>query len=191
MSSALEWSKLSYTLNLKGRPPKVVLDNLSGSLSDGDFLAVLGPSGSGKTSLLNALAGRVRSMSQSELQGQVLLQGKPLLSSSSKRLISYIQQEDCLFARLTVFETLLLSAKFHLPVTSSNELIMGKVEAVIQELGLSACKHTLVGSATVRGVSGGERKRVSVGKELMSSPKYILVDEPTSGLDAFQVDRIG
>lgn len=183
---AIEWRQVSYTIRLRDDGSKRVLDAQTGRLEAGDFLAVLGPSGSGKTSLLNALAGRVRSSGGAQLEGEVTVRQRRLSQSVVRRDFSYVTQEEHLFAHLTVLETLLLSAKFHFPATTAEETIEDRVEEVLLELGLTQAKHTLVGSATVRGISGGERKRVSIGKELMGSPSFIFVDEPTSGLDAFQ-----
>ena len=183
--TALEWRHVSYTIRLR-EVSKPVLVNQSGRLDPGDFLAILGPSGSGKTSLLNALAGRVRSSKGATLRGEVLAGSVPLTPSAARRLVSYVTQDEHLFAFLTVEETLVLSAKFHFPASTPEEAISTRVEDVLLELGLVSSRHSIVGSQSVRGISGGERKRVSIGKELMGSPSLVFVDEPTSGLDAFQ-----
>jgi ABC-type multidrug transport system ATPase subunit len=173
---ALVWNNVSYQI-----PAKLVLDNLSGTLEVGDFLAILGPSGSGKTSLLNVLAGRVRSGGGVDLHGEVIIRGHSISSSRSSQLIGYVTQEDHLFAHLTVRETLLLAAKFHLPISTSEADIESKVQSVVQELGLVSSLDSMVGSSSRRGISGGEKKRLSIGKELMSSPSYVFIDEPTTG----------
>ena len=85
-----------------------------------------------------------------------------------------------------MYETLFLAAKYHLPVGTFNTEINTRVMTIAQELGLANAVHTIIGGGNQRGVSGGERKRVSIGKDFFSSPDLIFLDEPTSGLDAFQ-----
>lgn len=156
-------------------------------VEEGSFLAILGPSGSGKTSLMNTLAGRVRATrnQHNKLNGLVTFRGTPITPQIARQ-ISYITQEDFVFSFLTVYETLLLSAKFHLPITTSSEEIEEKVLFIANELGLSDVLQSLIGNANQRGISGGEKKRVAIGKELMSEPQYLFLDEPTTGLDSFQ-----
>jgi ABC-type multidrug transport system ATPase subunit len=92
-----------------------------------------------------------------------------------------------MFTNLTVFENLLYSARLRLPSSVSLAEKTKIVERIIQQLGLQNCKDTRIGDAENRGISGGERKRVSIGIELVTDPKVIFLDEPSSGLDAFNV----
>eukprot|EP00727_Mastigamoeba_balamuthi_P000745 m51a1_g10668 hypothetical protein (738) ;mRNA; r:11091-13539 len=158
---------------------RVLLDNARGFVRAGECLAVMGPSGSGKTTLLDCLAMRVASA-----EGQVLLGGAAAGKGAAKRHIAYVAQEDRLCGVLTVRENLRYSAMLRLPSDVSAEQREKLVEDVIAELGLRKCADTKVGNAIFRGVSGGERRRTSIGMELITRPSVLLLDEPTSGLDA-------
>lgn len=127
---------------------------------------------------------------RSNLYGTVTLNGIPSESFEFRSKIGFVIQDDCLFSYLTVLETLTISAYFHMPVGTSRAVIDDKVNNVIKELGLSKVVNTIIGSSSRRGVSGGERKRVAIGKELMSHPKILFLDEPTSNLDSFQAQSM-
>lgn len=167
---------------------KVILNQVSGSARAGTILAILGPSGSGKTCLLNILSGRIscgRSM-KPNLTGQISFDGKPVQLADIRKQSAFVSQDDCLFSYLTVEETLLLSANFNLPEDSTNEALNTVVDQNLQKYGLEKVRATIIGSSTQRGISGGERKRVAIAKELLSDPLILFMDEPTSGLDSFQ-----
>jgi ABC-type multidrug transport system ATPase subunit len=95
-----------------------------------------------------------------------------------------------MFAELTVFETLMVSAHFQLPKSMSDESKREYVLQIIAELGLNKAKDTMIGDERRRGVSGGERKRCNIGVELIKSPSCLFLDEPTSGLDSFQAQSV-
>mmetsp|Transcript_8531 Transcript_8531/g.7643 ORF Transcript_8531/g.7643 Transcript_8531/m.7643 type:complete len:481 (+) Transcript_8531:366-1808(+) len=97
-------------------------------------------------------------------------------------------QDDSLFNYLTVRETLNLAAHFHMPF--GNTEINNTVDGIIRELALGKAQNTIIGSDSRRGISGGERKRVAIGKQLMSNPKLLFLDEPTSNLDSFQAQSM-
>eukprot|EP01035_Chromulina_nebulosa_P018182 gene18182-23840_t len=144
----------------------MILDGLSGSMYSNQLVAILGPTGSGKTCLLNVLCGRV------QYSKKIIISGK----------------DDSLFNYLTVRETLILAAHFHMPY--GNTEINNTVNGIIRELALGKAQNTIIGSDSRRGISGGERKRVAIGKQLMSNPKLIFLDEPTSNLDSFQAQSM-
>ncbi|CAN1235350.1 ABC transporter G family member 25 [Linum perenne] len=141
-------------------------------VSPGEILAVLGPSGSGKSTLLNALAGRLH-------HGAGTLTGT-----------SFVAQDDVLYPHLTVRETLLYCAMLRLSAFSSRDEKAAAAEWAIAELGLGKCADTMIGNSFVRGVSGGERKRVSIAHELLINPSLLILDEPTSGLDSTAAYRL-
>ncbi|CAG9466391.1 unnamed protein product [Pedinophyceae sp. YPF-701] len=170
-----------------GARTRQILHGVSGSVEPGHVMALMGPSGSGKTSLLSLLGGR-RSGAV-EVSGHMLFNGDPL-SRAVKRKIGFVLQDDLLFEALTVYETLWYAAALRLPRSMTAEDRRARVEVVIQALGLGKCAHTIIGSAARRGVSGGERKRVSIGHELLTQPSVILMDEPTSGLDSTTALRL-
>ena len=182
---SLSWRNVNYSVLVK-KQNKVILKDCAGDLAPGKMLAILGPSGSGKTSLLNVVAGRVTA---GELEGEILLNGKPR-TDSFRLLSAYVVQDDALFSSLTVRETMLIAAELRLP--SGVEL--GKkqevAEKVINELGLAKSANTRIGNAFVRGISGGEKKRVNIGVEMMGNPSLVFLDEPTSGLDSFQAQNV-
>ena len=150
-------------------------------------MAVLGQSGSGKTSFLNALSFRIPYKRSSLLTGSVLLNGKQMNGRKMAKVSAFVEQESFLFNYLTVEETLILAAKFNLGPEKTEEDIQRCVNDVMTELGLVKVANSRVGGGdTQRGISGGERKRVAIAKELFSNPKILFLDEPTSGLDSFQ-----
>jgi ABC-type multidrug transport system ATPase subunit len=101
-----------------------------------------------------------------------------------------ILQDDYLYPHLTVRETLLLQAQFFMSADISRQQREAFVDDVILELGLLKAQHTMIGGAKVRGVSGGERKRVSIATQLITDPSILFLDEPTSGLDGFQAQSV-
>ncbi|CAN1235349.1 ABC transporter G family member 25 [Linum perenne] len=141
-------------------------------VSPGEILAVLGPSGSGKSTLLNALAGRLH-------------HGAEIV-----RRTGFVAQDDVLYPHLTVRETLLYCAMLRLSAFSSRDEKAAAAEWAIAELGLGKCADTMIGNSFVRGVSGGERKRVSIAHELLINPSLLILDEPTSGLDSTAAYRL-
>jgi ABC-type multidrug transport system ATPase subunit len=138
--------------------------------------------GAGKTTLLNVLAGRI---GEGELSGTVRLNNKLRNPATWKTDCAYVEQDDLMFQHLTVQETITYSALLRLPNSMTRDEKHDKVNDIIMDLGLNGCRNTYVGGSSLRGISGGERKRVSVGTELVTSPDVLFLDEPTSGLDSF------
>ncbi|KAF0735847.1 hypothetical protein Ae201684P_021528 [Aphanomyces euteiches] len=167
--------------------PKTILHEVSGSVHRGQLLGLMGPSGSGKTTLLNALAGVANGTT--EFTGSITLDGHPL-PANYRQVAAYVQQDDCLFATLTVRESIEYSAFLRLPSTLSLASKQQMVTKVIDELHLSHVADSRIGNASVRGVSGGERRRVSIGMELVTQPQMLFLDEPTSGLDSASANSL-
>jgi ABC-type multidrug transport system ATPase subunit/ABC-type multidrug transport system permease subunit len=162
---------------------KIVLSNVSTRISPHTLNAWIGPSGSGKTSLISVAAGLTPP--QDILEGSVIsINGEE--GKVPKRLVGVVWQDDLLLSNLTVEETIYFSARLKTPKTISDDDIRLIVEEVMQDLGLLHIRDSLIGNAAggVRGISGGERKRVSVASELVVRPALLFLDEPTSGLDA-------
>ncbi|KEH38788.1 white-brown-complex ABC transporter family protein [Medicago truncatula] len=164
---------------------KTILKGVTGIVQPGEMLAMLGPSGSGKTTLLTALGGRLGG----KLYGSITYNEKPF-SNVIKRNTGFVTQDDVLYPHLTVTETLVFTALLRLPNSVTKEEKVTHAKNVIDQLGLTKCKDSIVGSAYLRGVSGGERKRVSIGQELLINPSLLFLDEPTSGLDSTTAQRI-
>ncbi|XWS64378.1 hypothetical protein CRYUN_Cryun06bG0181100 [Craigia yunnanensis] len=169
----------------KPKPRRSVLNGVSGVVRPGELLAMLGPSGSGKTTLLTALGGRLTG----KMSGTITYNGRPF-SSSMKRKTGFVAQDDVLYPHLTVLETLTYAAFLKLPKELTGEEKIEQAELIIVELGLTRCRNNVVGGPLLRGVSGGERKRVSIGLEMLVNPSLLLLDEPTSGLDSTTAQRI-
>ncbi|KAJ1436410.1 P-loop containing nucleoside triphosphate hydrolase [Sesbania bispinosa] len=153
-------------------------------------MAVLGASGSGKSTLIDALANRI---AKGRLKGRVALNGEALESRLLKVISAYVMQDDLLFPMLTVEETLNFAAEFRLPRTLSKSKKKARVQALIDQLGLRNAAKTVIGDEGHRGVSGGERRRVSIGIDIIHDPILLFLDEPTSGLDstsAFMVVKV-
>jgi ATP-binding cassette subfamily G (WHITE) protein 2 len=164
---------------------KVILKGITGMVQPGEVLAMLGPSGSGKTTLLTALGGKLGG----RLGGSITYNGRPF-SNAMKQSTGFVSQDDLLHPHLTVTETLVFTSLLRLPNTFTKDEKVQHAEAVITQLGLTSCKNSIIGGSFVRGVSGGERKRVSIGQEMLINPSLLFLDEPTSGLDSTTAQRI-
>ena len=188
----LTWHDITLRLENKkdASKSKTVLNGISGHVEAGQLMAILGPTGSGKTSLLNVLAARLPVAKGQTLSGSIVVNDTLRNEDAFKRATAYVTQDDVLYSHLTVRETIQLSAFFSLPASISKESKEAMAEEVIQELGLTRAADTIIGNDRARGVSGGEKKRVNIGVELITSPVAIFLDEPTSGLDSFQAQSV-
>eukprot|EP00164_Ancoracysta_twista_P001279 GFYU01001677.1.p1 GENE.GFYU01001677.1~~GFYU01001677.1.p1 ORF type:complete len:808 (-),score=215.27 GFYU01001677.1:64-2487(-) len=158
---------------------KHVLKGVSGEVKPGEVLCLLGPSGSGKTSLLSILSGRVTQ----NVEGTLTINDSKI-TKASKRFMGYVLQDDVFFPHLTVRETLTFTALLRLPKTLTKQEKLSRVDDVLDMLNIRKCADTIVGNMFTRGISGGERKRLNIGCELLTNPSLLILDEPTSGLDS-------
>ncbi|EEF35762.1 abc transporter, putative [Ricinus communis] len=185
----IRWSNITCSLSDKSnKHVRFLLKNVNGEAKPGRLVAIMGPSGSGKTTLLNVLAGQLMASTRLHLSGLLEVNGRPCSNQAYK--FAYVRQEDLFFSQLTVRETLSLAAQLQLPEISSVEERDEYVNNLLFKLGLVSCADSNVGDAKVRGISGGEKKRLSLACELIASPSVIFADEPTTGLDAFQAERV-
>ncbi|KAK9283806.1 hypothetical protein L1049_012060 [Liquidambar formosana] len=168
------------TLTLKGKK-KQLLRCVTGKIMPGRITAVMGPSGAGKTTFLSALVGKAIGCTTT---GVILINGKNESIHSYKKIIGFVPQDDIVHGNLTVEENLWFSAKCRLPAKLPKPDKVLVVERVIDSLGLQAVRDSLVGTVEKRGISGGQRKRVNVGLEMVMEPSLLILDEPTSGLDS-------
>jgi ABC-type multidrug transport system ATPase subunit/pSer/pThr/pTyr-binding forkhead associated (FHA) protein len=150
---------------------KLILNRASIAVEPGEFVVVIGESGSGKTTLVKALAGVT-----DPTGGRVLVSGEPVQSRLTD--IGYVPQDEIVHRGLTVFEGLRYAAWLRLPKDSTGADIDAAVDRVLDELDLGPHAETRIGS-----LSGGQRKRVGVGTELVNRPSLLFLDEPTTGLD--------
>ncbi|KAL8217057.1 hypothetical protein R6Q57_023894 [Mikania cordata] len=185
----LKFTEVTYKIITKGvtsSEEKVILKGINGAVNPGEVLALMGPSGCGKTTLLGLLGGR---LSDHTIGGSITYNDHPY-SKSLKSRIGFVTQDDVLFPHLTVKETITYAALLKLPKTLTKQAKQKQAQDVIRELGLERCQDTMIGNSFVRGVSGGERKRVSIGNEIIINPSLLFLDEPTSGLDSTTALRI-
>nr|CAB3219644.1 ATP-binding cassette sub-family G member 2-like [Phallusia mammillata] len=188
-NAVMSFHNINYNVNVKSgcckSNPKQVLNNVSGVMKPG-LNAIMGPTGSGKSSLLDILAGR---KDPNGLSGLVLVDGRPL-PSNFKRISGYVVQHDIVLGTLTVRENLWFSANLRLPRSISHNVKSKRIDEVLFDLGLTGCADTKIGNEMIRGVSGGEKKRASIGMELITSPSVLFLDEPTTGLDASTANAV-
>ncbi|KAI9982211.1 hypothetical protein PInf_008106 [Phytophthora infestans] len=178
----LSWNNLSYAVATpKPTGIKTILDNVSGRCAPGELTAIMGPSGSGKTTLVDLLADRI---SSGEVTGDIELNGEARVAKTFRAVTSYVAQEDSLLGSFTVLETMRMAAKLSLPNSVTSKQIEARVDDVVEAMGLATCRHTLVGDIFRKGLSGGQKRRLSIAIELLSNPSLLILDEPTSGLDS-------
>ncbi|CAN1833160.1 ABC transporter G family member 28, partial [Linum perenne] len=168
------------TLTLKAKN-KHLLRCVTGKLSPGRVSAVMGPSGAGKTTFLSALTGKAPGC---HVSGMVLVNGKADPIQAYKKVIGFVPQDDIVHGNLTVEENLWFNASCRLSAKLPKPEKVLVVERVIESLGLQPVRDSLVGTVEKRGISGGQRKRVNVGMEMVMEPSLLILDEPTSGLDS-------
>ncbi|KHN08925.1 ABC transporter G family member 9, partial [Glycine soja] len=180
----IKTTKWGFLKNTKAEE-KVILNGVTGMAQSGEILAMLGPSGSGKTTLLAALGGRLGG----KLHGSITYNGKAF-SNVMKRNTGFVTQDDILYPHLTVVETVVFTALLRLPKSFTTKEKIVHAKSVMAQLGLTKCKDSIIGGPLLRGISGGERKRVSIGQEMLINPSLLFLDEPTSGLDSTIAKRI-
>ncbi|KAH7619174.1 hypothetical protein Ndes2526B_g06126 [Nannochloris sp. 'desiccata'] len=165
-------------------PGKEILKGISGHCRAGRILAILGQSGAGKSTFLDILA--CNPTPGGKIEGEVLVDGIPRRASQFRKAACYVMQRDVLQASATVRESILTSALLKLPMSMTRKDKEARVDSVLKELGLTECQHVRIGDELLgmKGVSGGQRRRVSIGIELIKDPKAIFLDECTSGLDS-------
>lgn len=169
-------------LTKKPQPVINILKHVSFVATSSEIVAVVGPSGTGKSTLLRVIAGRVK---DKDFDPKSVSINDQLMTSPAqlRKICGFVAQEDNLLPLLTVKETLLFSAKFRLKEMTPKDREL-RVESLMQELGLFHVANSFVGDEENRGVSGGERKRVSIGVDMIHNPPILVLDEPTSGLDS-------
>lgn len=167
----------------KTKQPLSILTSSSGYVESGQVLALMGPSGSGKTTLLNVLAHRAAA-SKAEVRGKVMVDGQQVSRTQLRNLSSYVEQEDALIGSLTVRETVDFAAKLALGSGMTATERRQRVASLIDSFGLQNQANTIVGTPLQKGISGGQKRRLGVASQLVTSPKILFLDEPTSGLDS-------
>jgi ATP-binding cassette, subfamily G (WHITE), eye pigment precursor transporter len=178
-------------MKLDGRKTRrqMIVKDATGYAAPGIATYIMGASGAGKTSLLNILSDRVVMINKAKLSGTITFNDTiPLNQETFARYAAYVMQDDVLFSHFTVVEALTFCAR--LKLTTPDEEQDKDVSRIIKELGLWHVKDSQIGDIRRKILSGGERKRTSIGVELVSDPSLIMLDEPTSGLDSFKARSI-
>lgn len=196
----LSWHNINVYVKPKGRricscrnpndvnDKKQLLHNVNGEVKPGQLMAIMGASGAGKTTLLNVLTSR--NLRLLDVDGEVLVNGQNVGESITK-LSAYVQQDDLFIGTLSVREHLVFQALLRMDKHLSYDERMTRVDEVILELGLTKCADTKIGVAgRVKGISGGEAKRLAFAAEVLTKPALMFCDEPTSGLDSFMSQSI-
>ncbi|PMD65031.1 P-loop containing nucleoside triphosphate hydrolase protein [Hyaloscypha bicolor E] len=164
------------------KPPKSakpILSDVSGAINAGSLWGVMGASGAGKSTFVNVLMGKT-----AHTGGITKVNGVAGKISKYKKIIGCVPQDDIVLPELTVRENILHSARIRLPSNWTDSEIQNHVDILISCLKLAHVQDSLVGSTGAPVISGGQRKRVSIGMELAAAPMALFLDEPTSGLDA-------
>lgn len=182
--ASLQFENVSYSL--KG---KNILSGIQGVCRPGEVTAIMGASGAGKTTFLDILA---RKNKRGQAGGDFFVNGERVSNSEYKNVVGFVDQEDTMLPTLTVHETILTSALLRLPRDMTRAAKEQRVFEVEKELGIYHIRDSLIGSeeGKGRGISGGEKRRVGIACELVTSPSILFLDEPTSGLDAFNAYNV-
>ncbi|KAJ5256056.1 hypothetical protein N7505_011207 [Penicillium chrysogenum] len=178
------WQGLTVTVkDRESKKARDLINDISGDVQHGELVALMGPSGCGKTTLLNVLARRAASAGAKVL-GETYVNDAQMDSRNFQRVTSYVEQEDVLIGSLTVQETLKFAADLSLPSSVSKRERMDRIRTLLEAFGIQNQANTLVGTPIRKGISGGQKRRVSVAGQLITNPKILFLDEPTSGLDS-------
>ncbi|KAI1329767.1 hypothetical protein F5Y16DRAFT_81260 [Xylariaceae sp. FL0255] len=182
--ATLYFENVCYGLNGKS-----ILSDIRGVAHPGEITAIMGASGAGKTSFLDILA---RKNKRGHASGDFYVNGEKVNDAEFKSVVGFVDQEDTMLPTLTVHETILNSALLRLPRTMSRAAKEQRVYEVEKQLGIYHIRESLIGSeeGKGRGISGGEKRRVGIACELVTSPSILFLDEPTSGLDAFNAFNV-
>ncbi len=167
-------------------PQEVALDGVSFSIARGEMLCIMGGSGSGKSTLLRTIAGQLKPNG-----GEILLNGVSLYANLSKlkEFVAHIPQYDAFDEFLTIEENLDFAAAVRSPHLSKRERVR-RIDNRLAELGLHERRETVVGSHMKKNLSGGERKRLNIGLDMIGTADVYLFDEPTSGLSSKDSEHV-
>ncbi|KAK5992960.1 ABC transporter G family member [Cladobotryum mycophilum] len=182
--ATLYFQNVAYSLNGKN-----ILSGIQGICHPGEVTAIMGASGAGKTTFLDILA---RKNKRGNVNGDFYVNGEKVNDVDYKNVVGFVDQEDTMLPTLTVHETILNSALLRLPRDMGRAAKEQRAIEVEKELGIYHIRDSLIGSeeGKGRGISGGEKRRVGIACELVTSPSILFLDEPTSGLDAYNAYNV-
>ncbi|OMJ86035.1 hypothetical protein SteCoe_12540 [Stentor coeruleus] len=184
---SLSWEEISYTVKTH-HGSNEILKRVSGYANPGELLVIMGSSGSGKTSLLSILSNQIIPHRSVKISGTVKVNGDDIKNYDYPSITRYVMQQDILQATMTAREALWFAAM--LKVGSDKNLVKSRVDTMLHDLKLAKVADNLIGNEMIKGLSGGEKKRVNIGVELISEPSILILDEPTSGLDCFTAEVV-
>ena len=173
-------------LSLRFKTGDVALDGISFAVTRGEMVCVMGASGSGKSTLLKTICGQGQ-----PTNGAITLNGQSLYNNleSLRGYVAYIPQDDAFDEHLTILENLDYAAAIRSPHLSAKDRLR-RIDSKLIELGLSERRDSVVGSSVKKFLSGGERKRLNIGLDMISSADVYLFDEPTSGLSSKDSEHV-
>ncbi|KAH8899195.1 hypothetical protein GQ53DRAFT_299949 [Thozetella sp. PMI_491] len=182
--ASLFWDNVSYELG-----DRQILNGIQGLAHPGEITAIMGASGAGKTTFLDILA---RKNKRGQVGGNFYVNGEKVNDADFRNAVGFVDQEDTMLPTLTVHETILTSALLRLPRDMGRAAKEQRVTEVEKQLGIYHIRDSLIGSeeGKGRGISGGEKRRVGIACELVTSPSILFLDEPTSGLDAYNAYNV-
>ncbi|KAJ0320082.1 hypothetical protein Brms1b_003389 [Colletotrichum noveboracense] len=179
----ISWEGIEVTVkDRETKQPKSIVHRVDGLVEAGEICALMGPSGCGKTTLLNVLAGRPTNASG--VEGSVLVNGVKPSRSEFRQISCFVEQEDALIGSLTVRETLLFTSRLSSTSSLPRRERLARIDGLLASFGLNDQANTIIGTPIRKGISGGQKRRVGVASQLITSPKIMFLDEPTSGLDS-------
>ncbi|KAG6901786.1 hypothetical protein C0995_007889 [Termitomyces sp. Mi166 len=182
VNSVLSFLHLSYEVAVKGGAPRKLLDDVSVEIKAGELLAIMGPSGAGKlpaSTLLDVMAFRKHATGEAFVR----LNNRLIDARTMHHISNFVEQEDALLGVLTVRESIAYALRLHLPLLS-RKAVSERVSRVIAALGLQSCAEQQIGTPISRGISGGQKRRVTAACAMVTYPRILFLDEVTSGLDS-------
>lgn len=179
----ISWHGINVTVkDRETKQQKAIVDNVQGYVEAGEVLALMGPSGCGKTTLLNVLASR--STGAASVDAKVLVNGVVPERAAFRQMSRFVEQEDALIGSLTVRETLGFASRLASTSSLSKAERGARIDGLLDSFGLGRQSDTIIGTPIRKGISGGQKRRVGIASQLITSPKVLFLDEPTSGLDS-------
>ena len=185
-NNSFTFKNISFSVKEKDGNKLQILQNISGTVSSGEMLGILGPSGAGKTTLLNVLTG---SSFGGENKGSIYLDNKEMTPSMFTQCCYVVNQQDFHWPFLTCRETIEYALNLYMKTNTVKDT-NSVTDNLLKKLGLEGCQHTIVGNEFFKGLSGGQKRRLSIALALVKQSNVILLDEPTSGLDAAAASKI-
>ena len=173
-------------LGLYAARQKTLIEPMTVALGPGEVIAVMGASGAGKSTLLKMLNGHRQTS-----DGEVLADGLPLRDNLAHfaHRVGYVPQDDVMHRTLSVGQVMEFSGRLRMPGDSLVQ-VGERVDQVLTDLNLLKQKNVKVGDALIRGISGGQRRRLNMAMELLRKPELLILDEPTSGLDSSSTEEV-